>query len=121
MATANQDQHWVGVTATFNDSHTPPRAAPIDQSDHPPAVASSDETVLTIANVVVAADSMSVSFDVETVAPGMARVTVTADANTAPGQTNDITLTSEDVTVTAGAPGQATGGNILFSAATPKP
>jgi len=120
MATLTQDQHFVGVTVTFFDNHTPPRPAAIDQSDGPPVVASSDETVITIANLAVAPDNMSLTFDVESVGVGTAHLTVTADANTAPGTVDDIILTSEDVVVTPGAAGQATGGNISFPAASDK-
>lgn len=120
MASLTQDQHYVGVVATFNDAHTPPRPAAIDETDHPVAVASSDETVLTIANVAVAADKKSVTFDIETVAVGTARVTVSADANVSAGTVEDIVLTSEDITVTPGAAGQATGGAIALPAASDK-
>jgi len=118
--TLTQDQHFVGVTCAFFDNHTPPRPAPIDQSDGPPTVVSSDPTVCTIANLVVAADNMSLSFDVESVAVGTCTIAVTADANTTAGQVTDITV-SDSVTVTPGAPGQAATGTLTFPAASAKP
>jgi hypothetical protein len=121
MATLTQDQHFVGVTVTFFDGHTPPRPATIDQSDGPPVVASSDETVITITNLVVAPDDKSLTFDVESVGVGTAHFTVTADANMATGQVSDIILTSEDVQVTPGTAGQAAGGTITLPSATDKP
>lgn len=120
MATLTQDQQFVGVTCAFFDNHTPPRPAPIDQTDGPPVVASSDGTVLSIANMVVAADNLSLTFDVVSVGVGTGRVTVTADAQIGAGVTN-ITVTSEDVTVTPGAAGQAVSGSITFPAASAKP
>lgn len=121
MATLTQDQQFVGVTVAFFDSHTPPRPAKIDTSDGPPTVASSDETVISIANLVVAPDGLSLTFDVPSVGLGTARVAVTADANTAPGTVENITVTSEDVTVTPGAAGPAATGTFTFPAASDKP
>lgn len=127
MATLTQDEHYSaaegsGVTVRFFDSHTPPRAAKIDVSDRQPSVVSSDVTVMANpTNIVVAADSMSLTFDAESVVPGVCHFVVSADVNLASGQDTDLTQSLEDVTVTPGAAGQAASAQGSFPAATPKP
>ena len=91
MADINTDQHYPNVALTITDSKGRPAKV-----DGVPVWASSDETVLTVA---AAADGMSA--DIETVAPGVARITVTADADLGPG-VSTITGVSEDVNVTQG-------------------
>lgn len=91
MADINTDQSFPSVALTITDSRGRPAAV-----DGVPVWASSDETVLT---VVASADGMSAAVD--TVAPGVARITVSADADLGAGVT-PITGVSEDVNVTAG-------------------
>lgn len=85
------DQRFPNVTLTITDSKGRPAAV-----DGVPVWASSDDTVLA---VTPAADGMSAAVD--TVAPGTARVTVSADADLGAG-TVPITGVSEDVNVTSG-------------------
>lgn len=92
MADINTDQNYPAVSLTITDSRGRPARV-----EGVPVWASSDETVLT---VVAAPDGMSALVD--TVAPGVARITITADADLDPGVTTDITVVSEDVNVTAG-------------------
>src|SRR4051812_47455218 len=92
MADVTTDQNFPSVTLSITDSHGQPAAV-----DGAPVWASSDETVLT---VTPAADGMSAAVD--TVAPGAARVSVSADADLGAG-TQSITGVSEVVNVTLGA------------------
>jgi len=91
MATLTTDQFYPSVALSAADSAGV--AAPLFGV---PVWASSDETVLT---VTVAADGMSAS--VQTVAPGLARISVTAEGDPTPG-VDVLTGVSEDVTVTLG-------------------
>lgn len=91
MVDVTSDQKFDNVALSITNSHGNP--APVDGV---PVWASSDETVL---SVVPAADGMSAVVD--TVAPGTARVSVTADADLGAG-TKTITGVSEDVNVTLG-------------------
>jgi len=96
MADCNTDQRYDNVTlAIVNSQGTP---APVDGV---PVWASSDETVI---SVTAAADGMSAVVD--TVAPGVARVTVTADADLGAGTTT-LTGVTEDINVTLGPSSQA--------------
>lgn len=105
MANALTAQTAHGTLAVF-DGQTPPQPASVE----PGSVvwASSDPTVLT---VVAAADGMS--FDVTTVAPGTARLSVTADADLGAG-IQTITGTSEDVVVAQNPNTAATSFTITF-------
>lgn len=91
MANITTDQHFPNAVLSITDAHD--RPAPVEGA---PVWASSDETVLT---VVVAVDGMS--GDIMTVAPGTARITVTADADLGSG-VETITGVSEDIVVTSG-------------------
>lgn len=103
-ATLNTDQHYENVTLSITDSRG--RAAAVEGA---PVWASSDETVLTVA---AAADGMSAS--IETVAPGTARVTVSADADLGAGVT-------EEIEVTLAPAGAASVITLTLPAATEKP
>src|SRR5258706_5801716 len=96
MASITTDQQYLGVTLTITNKKGQP--APVDGA---PVWASSDATVLTVTE---AADGMS--GDIVTVAPGVARVTVSADADLGSGVTT-ITGVTEDITVTLGTSAQA--------------
>jgi hypothetical protein len=91
MADITTDQRFENVQLTITDSRGRPAAV-----DGVPVWASSDPTVLA---VTPAADGMSAAVD--TVAPGTARVTVTADADLGSG-VQTITGVSEDVNVANG-------------------
>lgn len=91
MANATTDQNYPSAVLSIKDDKG--RAAKVDGV---PVWASSDETVLT---AVAAADGMSGV--VNTVAPGTARITVSADADLGAGVI-PITGVSEDVIVTPG-------------------
>lgn len=99
-AFTNQTAHG---TLTITDSRGNPATV-----DGVPVWATSDATVLT---VTPAADGMS--FDVNTVAPGTARLTVTADADLGSG-VSTITGMSEDVVVTQNPNSLASTFNISF-------
>lgn len=96
MATINTDQKFPSVALTITNAKGDP--VPVDGV---PVWASSDSTVLSVSP---AADGMSA--DVETVAPGTARITVSADADTGTG-VSTITGVSEDIIVTLGPSSQA--------------
>lgn len=91
MADINTDQNFPSVTLTITNSAGQPASV-----DGVPVWASSDATILTVA---AAADGMSAV--VNTVAPGVGRITVTADADLGAGVTT-ITGVSEDINVTLG-------------------
>ena len=91
MADINTDQNFPSVTLAITDPAGRPAAV-----DGAPVWASSDATVLT---VVSSADGMSAVVD--TVAAGVARISVTADADLGAGVVT-ITGVSEDVNVTVG-------------------
>jgi hypothetical protein len=91
MADITTDQRFDNVVLSITDSRG--RPAPVDGV---PVWASSDETVLT---VTASVDGMSAVVD--SVAPGTARVTVSADADMGAGVVS-ITGVSEDVNVTNG-------------------
>jgi hypothetical protein len=97
MADITTDQNYPNVVLTITNSAGNP--APVDGV---PVWASSDPTVI---SVTPNPDGMSALID--TVAPGVGRVTVTADADTGAGV---VTLTgvTEDINVTQGTSGQAT-------------
>lgn len=92
MADLTTDQNYPNVTLSIMDSHDPPRPAAIDGA---PVWASSDETVL----VVTPTSDDGMSAIIDTVAPGTARITVSADADLGAG-VETITAVSEDVNVT---------------------
>jgi hypothetical protein len=104
MADLNTDQN-LPFTLAITNAHGQP--APVDGV---PVYASSDETVLTVDHAV---DGMSGV--VNSVAPGTARITVTADADTGAG-TVTITGVSEDVHVTAGPSFAASSFKFTFGA-----
>lgn len=112
MADVNTDQNFPSVTLEIMDAHTPPRQAKVDGV---PVWASSDETVLTVA---AAADGMSAVID--TVAAGIARITVTADADLGAGTTT-VTGVSEDINVTVGPLSAASSFTITLGAPAAKP
>lgn len=91
MADITTDQQFDNVQLSITDSRGRPAAV-----DGVPVWASSDDTVL---SVVPAADGLSAV--VASVAPGVARVTVQADADLGAGVVT-ITGVSEDVNVTNG-------------------
>lgn len=91
MATISTDQFYPSVALSAADSAG--NAAPLFGV---PVWASSDETVLTVQ---LAADGMSAA--IMTVAPGLARISVTAEGDPTPG-VDTLTGVSEDVTVTLG-------------------
>lgn len=97
MANITTDQNFPNVALTITNAKG--GAATVDGV---PVWASSDDTVLA---VLAADDGMSAS--VNTVAAGVARITVSADADLGAGVT-EITGVSEDVTVTIGTASQAT-------------
>ena len=78
-----------------------------------PVWASSDETILTVA---AAADGMSAV--VQTVAPGTARISVTAEADPTPG-VNTLTGVSNDVVVSLGRSSEAS--VLTLNLGTPQP
>lgn len=87
----NTDQHYPHVVLVVLDAEGRPA-----QVDGVPVWASSNSTVL---SVKPAADGMSAVVD--TVAPGVARITVKADADMGAGVA-EITGFTEDVTVSVG-------------------
>ena len=91
MADITTDFYYQGVALVITDADGD--AAPVDGV---PVWASSDETVL---SVTPAADGMSA--DISTVAPGTARITVSADADMGSG-VQTITGATEDINVTNG-------------------
>lgn len=93
MANATTDQNFPNVVLSIFDDHVPPRPAKVDGA---PVWATSDATVI---SVTPAADGMSAVID--TVAPGTARVTVSADADLGSG-VSPITKVSDDIIVTSG-------------------
>ena len=113
MADITTDQNYPNVVLVILDNHTPPRPAKVEGV---PAWASSDITVL-----VVTPSSDGMSAVVDSVAPGTARITVTADANLDPGVTTEITGVSEDVNVTLGAAGPASVISLALGASADKP
>lgn len=91
MADITTDQRFDNVTLSIKNARG--EDAPVDGA---PVWASSDETVLSVA---AAADGMSAV--VNTVGPGTARISVSADADVG-GGTETIHGVSEDVNVTVG-------------------
>jgi hypothetical protein len=106
MADINTDQRYDNVSLAITNSRGDPASV-----DGVPVWASSDETVLSVAP---ANDGMSASVD--TVGPGTARISVTADADLGAG-THTITGVSEEVNVTLGPSSQAS--NFTFTFGTP--
>lgn len=109
MADINTDQNFPAVTLTITNSAGAPASV-----DGAPVWATSDATVLT---VTAAADGMSAL--VSTVAAGVARVSVTADADLGAG-VSTITGISEDVNVTTGPLSLASVMTFSFGAPVPK-
>ena len=105
MADINTDQHFPSVTVAFTNAAGAPASV-----DGVPVWASSDETVL---KAIVSADGMTA--DVTTVAAGVARISVTADADLGAGVVS-ITGVSEDVNVTLGPSAQASNMTFTFGA-----
>lgn len=91
MVDVTTDQNFPNVVLTITDSAG--RPASVEGS---PVWASSDETVVTVLS---STDGLNAVVD--TVAPGIARITVTADADLGAGVTT-ITGVSEDINVTLG-------------------
>ncbi len=110
MADITTDQNYPNVTLTISDSQGRPAVV-----DGVPVWASSDETVLT---VTATANGMGATID--TVAPGTARVTVTADADLGSG-VQELTGVTEDINVTLGASHQASTMTLNLGAPVDKP
>lgn len=91
MADINTDQYYPNVTLSIVDSQGRPAIV-----DGVPVWASSDETVLAVS---ANPDGMGASID--TVAPGTARITVTADADIGAG-VQPLVGVSEEINVTLG-------------------
>lgn len=91
MADITTDQKFPNVVLSITDDKGRPASV-----DGVPVWASSDETVLA-----VTASTDGMSAEVNTVAPGIARITVQADADLGAGVAT-ITGVSEDVNVTSG-------------------
>jgi hypothetical protein len=96
MAAINTDQNYPNVVLTITNATGQPATV-----DGVPVWASSDETIL---KATPAADGMSGVVD--TVGPGTARISITADADLGAGVTT-ITGVSEDIDVTLGPSHQA--------------
>jgi hypothetical protein len=108
----NTDQNFPNVTLAITNAKG--AAAPVQGA---PVWASSDETVLL---VTASADGMTAVVD--TVAPGTARITVTADADI--GDVNGvvtITGVSEDIIVAVGPKSQASVVTLNMGTPTDKP
>lgn len=110
MADINTDQNYPNVTLVITNALGQP--APVDGV---PVWASSDATMLT---VTPAADGLSALVD--TVGPGTARFSITADADTGSGVTT-ITAVSEDINITIGPKHQASVMTLTLGAPTEKP
>lgn len=110
MADVTTDQNFPSVTLAIMDSSGRPALV-----DGVPVWASSDETVLTVAP---AADGMSAAVD--TVAAGIARISVSADADLGAGVVA-LTGVSEDVNVTTGTAHQASTMTLSLGAPADKP
>jgi len=108
MADINTSQQF-NVTLAITNANGDP--APVDGI---PVWASSDETVM---QVVAAADGMSAI--APAIAPGTARITVTADADVGSGTTT-ITGVSEDINVTIDPNQQASIMTLTLGAPVPK-
>lgn len=110
MADITTDQNFPSVSLTIVDSQGRPATV-----DGVPAWASSDATILT---ATASADGMSAVVD--TVGPGTARISVTADADMGAGV---VTLTgvSEDVNVTLGTSHNASLMTLTLGAPADKP
>ena len=108
MADINTSQQF-DITLSITNAAGDP--APVDGV---PVWASSDETVI---SVTAAADGMSAT--APAVAPGTARITVTADADTGAGVTT-ITGVSEDIIVTVDPANQASVITLTLGAPVPK-
>lgn len=104
------DQHFPTVSLSIKNARG--QDAPVDGV---PVWASSDETVLT---VTAAGDGMSAVVD--TVGPGTARISVTADADVGAGVV-EIVGVSEDVNVTIGPNTQASVMTLDLGAPAEKP
>jgi hypothetical protein len=116
MADINTDQRYDSVTLSITNA-----AGGAATVDGVPVWASSDETVIT---VTAGDDGMTAVID--TVAPGTARVTVTADADLGNG-VQELTGVTEEINVTAGPSSQASlmtlnlGAPVEKTAPTPTP
>jgi len=120
MATLTTDQFYPSIVLTIVDK----RGRPAKVQEGSIVWASSDPTVIT---VTPSADGMSAQAD--TVAPSQvdasgnphpSRFTVTADADLGDGVV-EITGVSEDITVTAGLPGNAAAVTLALGAPADKP
>ena len=109
MATALVGQIAVGVHVRFTLPDGSPGA--VDPTD-PPTWASSDDTILVCSNVAIDADNMGSTCDVTTIGAVTARVACTPDVDLDPGVQNFISVTSEDVVVSARPVPLVSGGNI---------
>lgn len=109
MADITTDDNYPSVTLAIANARGEP--APVEGV---PVWASSDETVI---RVTAAADGMSAVVD--TVAPGTARVTVSADADVGAGTTTLVGV-SEDINVTVGPNSQASVMTLTLGASAPK-
>lgn len=109
MADINTDQHYESVSLSITDNRGRPARV-----DGVPVWASSDETVLSVA---ASPDGMSAA--IETVAPGTARVSVSADADLGTGVI-EITGVTEDINVTLGPNSQASVVTITLGSPTEK-
>jgi hypothetical protein len=110
MVDISTDQNFPNVTLSIVDSRGRPAVV-----QGPPVWASSDATILT---VLAAADGMSAVVD--TVAPGLARISVSADADLGEGVV-EITGVSEDVNVTLGTSNMASAMTLTLGAPVDKP
>src|SRR5262245_47686215 len=103
MATMNQDQQFEKITVTFFDNNTPPRPAKIDVSDRQPSIIVNNPSVAQPANVVVADDGTSMTFDLLAGTVGDTDGGIDCDINTEAGvDLSKVFEWGETVTVTPG-------------------
>lgn len=110
MADINTDQNFPSVLLSITDAHGRPAAV-----DGVPVWASSDETVL---SVIPAADGMSATVDA--VGAGVARISVSADADLGAG-VSSITGVSDEVNVSQAPASPASNMVLNLGAAVDKP
>lgn len=116
--TLTQDQKFVGVVTSFFDAHVPPRPAKIDVADRQPSFLSSVPNGVIIENVVVAADGMSVTYDIRAGLVGDSDVSVDVDTSMAAGTDTPLVLPIDTITVVPGAAGPVASGSTTFPPAT---
>jgi len=118
MQTLRQDQQFIGIVTSFFDNHVPPRPAKIDVADRQPVPISSVPGGFDVTNIVVAADGLSMTYDLRAGLEGASDLSFDVDASLVSGDDVSVVVPIDTITVTPAVAGPVASGTTTFPPAT---